>query len=429
MKAVFDTQQEVRTKRDVANKLRESTFPDGLLSGTESGIWGVMWEAARKFSEDRAYPNRTFPVTKENAHCVLCQQELERDAVNRLEQFETFVISTAEREFRATKDKSSRIYKVLDEMKVADEVTKETVKEIRIELESLANTVSTSLTAAEARRKAVIDGLERKQGMPTDLLEFKATGDRIETFAQQLEQRVEGLQKNISENEKEKIEDELKELRARAKLGKNEQAVLDEIERKKKIAAYGLCLDDTKTHGITIKSTAVTKEVVTQKLKKSFQEELVNLNFKHVGVELKEVGGDLGNLYHKLVLTRAPGVEVPKVVSEGEARCLSIAAFFAELSTADNPSTILFDDPVSSFDYKWRCRVAQRIVEASICGKAKSFNGRPACQAIKDWRGCVRRRTALGCTTDKKEARVPEKDLAGENVHNVQCAHFFDKRG
>ncbi|TXK95260.1 hypothetical protein BMR10_10835 [Methylococcaceae bacterium CS4] len=74
-------------------------------------------------------------------------------------------------------------------------------------------------------------------------------------------------------------------------------------------------------------------------------------------------GGSLGNLYHKLVLTKAPRVELPRVVSEGEQRCLSIAAFFAELSTADDPSAILFDDPVSSLDYKWRDSVAQRLVE------------------------------------------------------------------
>ena len=59
----------------------------------------------------------------------------------------------------------------------------------------------------------------------------------------------------------------------------------------------------------------------------------------------------------------APGVELPRVVSEGEQRCLSIAAFFAELSTADDPSGIVFDDPVSSLDYKWREGVARRLVQ------------------------------------------------------------------
>ena len=103
--------------------------------------------------------------------------------------------------------------------------------------------------------------------------------------------------------------------------------------------------------------------VVTQQLKNTFQQELKNLKFKHVEVELTEVGGEFGNLFHKLLLKRAPGVELSRVVSEGEARCLSIAAFFAELSTADDPSAILFDDPVSSLDYKWRESVARRLVE------------------------------------------------------------------
>jgi len=73
--------------------------------------------------------------------------------------------------------------------------------------------------------------------------------------------------------------------------------------------------------------------------------------------------GRPGVLYHKLVLSRAPGVELPKVVSEGEQRCLSIAAFFAELSTTDDHSGIVFDDPVSSLDYKWREGVARRLVQ------------------------------------------------------------------
>lgn len=51
------------------------------------------------------------------------------------------------------------------------------------------------------------------------------------------------------------------------------------------------------------------------------------------------------------------------MVSEGEQRCLSIAAFFAELSTADDPSGIVFDDPVSSLDYRWREGMAMRLVQ------------------------------------------------------------------
>nr|MBA2491164.1 AAA family ATPase [Gammaproteobacteria bacterium] len=184
-----------------------------------------------------------------------------------------------------------------------------------------------------------------------------------DALAGQLEDRVETLRSSSNEEQKKSMTAEVQELRARKLLAKHEIQVLAEIERKKKVAAYELCLNDTKTQTITQKSTAVTKTAVTQKLKKSFQDELGRLAFRHVEVELKEVGGEQGILYHKLILTRAPGVELPKVVSEGEQRCLSIAAFFAELSTADDLSGIVFDDPVSSLDYKWREGVARRLVE------------------------------------------------------------------
>jgi hypothetical protein len=124
-----------------------------------------------------------------------------------------------------------------------------------------------------------------------------------------------------------------------------------------------LCLDDTKTTAVTRKSSEVTKLAVTEQLAQSFKQELANLKFEHVEVEMVAAGGSRGALYHKLQLRRAPGVSVPKVVSEGEARCLSIASFFAELSTAADRSTILFDDPVSSLDHMWRDKVAARLVK------------------------------------------------------------------
>lgn len=77
--------------------------------------------------------------------------------------------------------------------------------------------------------------------------------------------------------------------------------------------------------------------MVSEQLKQSFKAELRNLDFTHIEIELKEVGGTEGVFYHKPVLTRNPGVELPRIVSEGEQRCISIAAFFAELSTADDP--------------------------------------------------------------------------------------------
>ena len=45
---------------------------------------------------------------------------------------------------------------------------------------------------------------------------------------------------------------EVQELRARELLAKHEKQVLADIERKKKVAAYELCLNDTKTQAAVV---------------------------------------------------------------------------------------------------------------------------------------------------------------------------------
>lgn len=359
----FASQADVNAKGTEAESLRQATFPADLLTGTGSERWAALWEAARAFSEENAYTDKAFPVTDAEALCVLCQQALGPDAEVRLKKFHAFVVSVSETEFRNARQKYTAIHSALNGLEVSTSTAMEAVKEIRVEDEALADTLEAALSSAEARRKTVLTAFEAGTGLPADLPGYDSPSAKVNSLTIQLDERVTGLKEKLSDEGKDKIETELQELKARQALAKHEETVLEEIERRKKVAAYGQCIEDTRTGVITHKSTAVTKVIVTQQLKKAFLNELKNLKFKHVEVELTEVGGEFGNLYHKLVLKRAPGVELPKIVSEGEARCLSIAAFFAELSTADDPSAIFFDDPVSSLDYKWRKSVARRLVE------------------------------------------------------------------
>ncbi len=361
--AVFDARTEGRRKGEEARRLREATFPAGMLAGTGSEPWTALWEAARRFSQEQAYPGQAFPVVENGAHCVLCQQDLDHAAGHRLRQFEAFVASTTERELRRVGETFARVRKSFTDLKATTEAIDETLKEVRIEHEAVADAISTALATNENRRKAVVLALTEDKDLAADCPALASVARDADALAEQIEARAKTLRASATDETRKRMTAEAQELRARKLLAQHEPLVLNEIERKKRTAAYGLCINDTTTNAITQKSTAVTKTAVSQKLKQSFRDELTNLAFRHVEVELKEAGGADGVLYHKLILTRAPGVELPRVVSEGEQRCLSIAAFFAELSTADDPSGIVFDDPVSSLDYKWREGVARRLVQ------------------------------------------------------------------
>jgi energy-coupling factor transporter ATP-binding protein EcfA2 len=361
--AVFNVRTEGRRKSEEAKRLREATFPEGLLTGTGSEPWKTLWEAARQFSEESAYPEKGFPFVKDGARCVLCQQDLEHEAAHRLTQFQAFVASTTERELRKLREDFARLRKGFIELKATNGAVDETVKEIRIEYEALADSIDAFLASYEDRRKAVVAALSEQKDLAPDSSIVGPVVPKCEALLVEFEARIRALRTSANPETRKRMTAEAQELRARKLLGTHKQTVLDDIERRKKYAAYGVCIEETKTQAITQKSSSVTKIAVSQRLKQSFNDELVNLSFNHIEVELKELGGADGVFYHKLAFKRAPGVDLPKVVSEGEQRCLSIAAFFAELSTADDPSGIVFDDPVSSLDYQWRQAVARRLVQ------------------------------------------------------------------
>lgn len=361
--AGFEARTEGRRKSEEARRLREVTFPGRMLAGTGSESWTALWEAARRFSQEQAYPEQAFPVVEDGARCVLCQQDLDHAVGHRLRQFEAFVASTTERELRQMREAFTRLRSSFTDLRTTTEAIDETLKEIRIDHEAVADAVAAALVTNESRRKAVVIALTEDKDLPADCPALVSVARDADALAEQIEARVKTLRTSATDETRKRVTAEAQELRARKLLAQHEPLVLNEIERKKKIAAYGLCINDTTTNAITQKSTAVTKTAVSQKLKQRFKDELTNLAFRHVEVELREAGGAEGVLYHKLILTRAPGVELPRVVSEGEQRCLSIAAFFAELSTADDPSGIVFDDPVSSLDYRWREGVARRLVQ------------------------------------------------------------------
>ncbi|MEE8186722.1 MAG: AAA family ATPase [Nitrososphaerales archaeon] len=362
--SLFDARDAVEKMRGVAEELQATTFPPDLLDGTGSDLWRALWEAARHFSSESAYPDRDFPVIEgDDARCVLCQQDLDKEASNRFQKFQEFIGSTVQSDL----DEAAAAYREhrqhLDDLTLTIESNQEILEELWLEEDELAKSVQNSLDQAQLRRDRVMKTLTEGKPPPEDLPIFHPHSEQVAMKAGELRNRADHLLKNSDQETRDSLLKEQRELEARETLGKNIKAVLAEIERKKKLAAYTESLKDVGTTGITRKSTEVTKLVVTDQLARSFQKELDRLGFRHLEVELQAAGGTRGALFHKLVLKRAAGVDLPKVVSEGEAGTLSIAAFFSELTTAADKSAILFDDPVSSLDHEWREKVARRLAE------------------------------------------------------------------
>lgn len=348
----------IRGKREAVAVLRKTALTPDLLTGTGEDAWSAMWEATEVFSQ-QAYPDSPFPAVKRGARCPFCQQPIGSEAQERLRHFAEYVSSNAQTELHEAEQIYSNAKAAITDIPVDREDVQLALNELSDDDADLAMRISEFLQEA-ARLQEKIDQAKTSKQLPLRGI-GPAPDTNLRSAATTLRDRALQLQSQSSAMEP-KAAAELSELESRALLNQNLQAVENEIERKKQLAAYKQCLDDTSTVSITRKSTELTKRLITDQLRKTFQEELSKINFTHLAVEIQPVGGAKGSLYHRLVFTNAPGVAVTKVVSEGESRALSLAAFLTELSTATSKSTVIFDDPVSSLDHVWRERIARRLV-------------------------------------------------------------------
>ena len=359
--------------RNRVDQLRRTSFQEQPLAGTGSEAWRALWNAAAQYSTTDAYPERPFPYTRNESHCVLCQEPLTDDGATRLRHFAVFLESVVQNELDAAERTYRQRRTDIDGLTLMDDAMTQSLDELQVENTVLATGIRTALEQADLRRTMVKEALDRAVPRPQDLPSPTFHAEGLSRYLHSLRDRARELREPRHGQMMVEHREELNELDARQILAENVDDVLEHIERKKRIAAYQLCIDETRTNAITRKSTDVTKRVVTEKLAASFAKELEALKFRHVEVQMVDSGGSRGALYHKLQLRRAPGVDVSRVASEGEARCLSIASFFAELSTASERSAILFDDPVSSLDHDWRENVATRLVAEAKCRQVIVF--------------------------------------------------------
>jgi hypothetical protein len=150
-------------------------FSDDPLPDIGSDGWRALWEAARAYSQTAAYPERAFPVTDDEARCVLCQQELGPPATDRLNRFEAFVKDQSKRRegtARAVYEllrQGIRELLVLEVQRVAD------LAFIRDQIDdaSLANTLRRSVVAALWRRRHILrNHVDHHDRLPPPLIPF-----------------------------------------------------------------------------------------------------------------------------------------------------------------------------------------------------------------------------------------------------------------
>jgi DNA repair exonuclease SbcCD ATPase subunit len=347
-----------------AQAFSQRQFPSDALRGTGLDVWKKLWTAAREFSESSAYQGQPFPATSDDARCVLCQQPLSREGRERFAEFQRFMANQSQRlaaETRATLEKSlAMLSREAALVPVASAIEAD-----------VGEAVAPSVHAFAAQSDSLLQAVQAHLQKREPLAEQSASFDTAPLVAlvQALRERALREESAVDPAKRAEMQQKLAALQARETISRRKAEIVAHVEALKQIEKLNKCMADVATRGITLKNGELTEKLVTDAYLKQFAGVLHTLDLASITVKIVPIAGRKGETKFGLRLeTTNTGAtaDLSAIASEGEQRCIAMAAFLAELSQASHKSALVFDDPVSSLDHNYRTRVAALLAQEAI---------------------------------------------------------------
>jgi recombinational DNA repair ATPase RecF len=318
--------------------------------------------------------------------CPLCKRDLGISEVNLFKQYHALLVSELEKEIISIKAHIAKAEELATAVGQLDRKAWDKCKTIPEEILSAAKTKSdiivtncdiTKEPAAEA--KTAFTSLKSAATKWATQLESKKTA--IETAAKGRDELVKQLTTLRAEIEPleyaQAIAGRLEELKAAQRMAEESQ-----------FWSIKLPMFTQVLKRITKKTKDAHEELVVVDFEVRLDEEykaLAEKNMAAFGVKLARKGADAA----VTVLPQIGGKSLEGVMSEGEQRLHALALFFAELETCLQ-SVLVFDDPISSFDYNYIANYCARLRNIAV-----KFQDRQIIVLTHNWEFFVQLQTTM----------------------------------
>ena len=356
--AIRALQATAKAKRRIAAEATQ--VGSAKLDGIGSTTWRALWEAAKAYSQT-AYPDQTFPVT-EGSRCVLCHQELAPDAQQRLRDFEAFVQGKLRTDAENAETAYQRALKSLPLVPSAEQINTQ-CEAAGLTSEDWKQYLATFWSTALQVQSGLLAGEVEGQVLPVrevsgNVAILRGYCKELESQASQYDQDAQGFDRTKATNDKHALE-------AKQWIVQQADAVRREFERLKRVKAYEDWKALANPRKISVKAGEVAEKIITQAYVTRFNRELKLLGATRIKVEIVKTRTDRGKVLHQLRLKGALSSQAmpDSVLSEGERRIISLAAFLADVAEKPMTAPFIFDDPISSLDHDFEWRVARRLAE------------------------------------------------------------------
>jgi recombinational DNA repair ATPase RecF len=294
--------------------------------------------------------------------CPLCKRDFDVSQVELFKRYHDLLAGELENEITALKGDIARAGEYATAVGDVD----------RNEWEKSTTLKTEFLTAAKTGSDIIIASCEVSK-IPT--AEARAALKLLKassaTWAEQLELKKKAIE--AADRGREELIKQLTKLRAEAEPMEYAQAIKERLEKLKE--TKGMATQATFWNEMLPAFTPLLRKI-TDKAKEAHEELVVvdfeaRLNAEYKTLTEKDMAAFGVMLARKgtdatvTVLPQIGGKDIDGVLSEGEQRVHALALFFAELETCSQ-SVLVFDDPISSFDYNYIANYCIRLRDFAL---------------------------------------------------------------
>lgn len=356
---------EIRTSRNTfesVNQAYQIATRDlnsiNTLEGFGTDPWRTLWESAKNFAHSSNLSDgQNFPSLGSSEKCVLCQQELDDIAQQRLNTFSQFVlndISTQLNVVSTTIQQKQNIYNtlVIPPIENLNEL-EQLIPDFRENYMLFSNSVSEF-------KNSIIAYLQNGGELN---ITFQTLSSSIASIISSIEARVEDSRQLLQNRNN--LVAELNELTAKEFLFNNKTTILQYFDEYKYKSWVSQCQSKLSTTGISRKIGEIMED---QAVSLQHQEFVSHLNFFNSDlsnrVVISKTRTSQGNTFQKCSL-QGINDSINSILSEGEQKIIALSNFLAECTIDNRLNTIIFDDPVTSLDMNYKDLITNKIVQLS----------------------------------------------------------------
>lgn len=328
------------------------------LEGFGTNPWRTLLEAARNYAHSSNLSNgQDFPSLVSLEKCVLCQQELDETAQQRLSTFNQFVLNDVSTQLNSINSRIQQKLNLYNSLVIPSIENFAELEQLNPNFRDNYNQFSISIATL---RNFVITFLQNGGELNINL---QTLTTRITSLILIIDAGIE--QNNQLLQNRNGLVSELNELSTKEFLFNNKTTILQYFDEYQHKSWISRCQSQLTTNAISRK---IGELMENQAVSLQHQEFISHLNFFNRDLASKvlisRTRTSQGNTFQKCGLNGITD-SINSILSEGEQKIIALSNFLAECTIDNRLNTIIFDDPVTSLDMDYRELIANKIVQLS----------------------------------------------------------------